>query len=331
MKADKIHFIKKMILFCILLTISFALLNWIYCATILPKSSLEKTNTQFKNSLENIDIIFMGASHTKTAINPLIINKSFNFGANAENYILTYYKFRTILNSYTSNIQTVVLPLDLHVFSPYLTTRFENDWYWRKYIDFKELANFTNESIFKKEIKSIFPLLDSGSDLIELLMRRKTSKIVKGHILSLERFSNAQNRTQLAANTAKRHLEYSQIIKQDAFLYFKKIIELANRREVTVILIKYPVTKEYFIASKKYIADTEEFYKKIVNKIYKYNNVYILDYQKLFFDKNDLFKDDNHLNKWGAEILSKQVAKDLEKIKLNIMLNNQISDFINQK
>ena|GEM_PF-2202994 len=331
MKQDKIKFIRQGIIFCILFILVFYLLNAAYSTAILSNTIMERIDLQFKENIKDTPVLFMGASHTANAINPSLIQNSFNLANGGTNYIQIYYKLKKVLNSTESPIKIIVLPIDPNSFSPYFAKRFNNEWYWKKYIDFKKISeNSTNISSFKKIVKSYFPLFDSGENLISFIFIKKKAELIKGYAPQTGNFSSHPAKSKDASQRIKKHLAYSENVNQNAFKHFKKILELSKKKKIYVILVKYPLTEEFVIEAKKYL-DFEEFYKSISAETEKFNNCYILDYQKFFLNKYDLFKNSDHLNKWGAEILSKQVAKDLEKIKLNIILNNQISDFIKQK
>ena len=58
------------------------------------------------------------------------------------------------------------------------------------------------------------------------------------------------------------------------------------------------------------------FYDKILDEISNFDNVYILDYQKTFFNNITLFKDPDHLNTIGAERFSKMLNNDLMQLDL---------------
>ena len=90
---------------------------------------------------------------------------------------------------------------------------------------------------------------------------------------------------------------------------------MAQSKNKKIILIKYPVTKEYKAALEAKGINRENFYSNLDKSISKYKNMRILDYQDLF-DDNSLFSDSNHLNKNGAEIFSKKLNEDLRKLNI---------------
>ena len=103
MKEHKIKFAKRMALFLLILIVLILTINMIYSKFILEKITiyrLDKIYNQYINNLteKELDFAFLGDSHTMMASNPQYIPNSFNFGLGAENYIITYYKLRHILN-----------------------------------------------------------------------------------------------------------------------------------------------------------------------------------------------------------------------------------------
>jgi hypothetical protein len=211
------------------------------------------------------------------------------------------------------------LPLDLHSFSSFRASRFGDEWYWKRYVDFNELSQSNkNISALNKIVKGWFPIIGNGEMFLTVLVPNKyKNKIIKGQAIQVKMadFSRVKNREDIAIKRAKIHLENSKVIEGISYFYFKKIIQLAKQKNINIVLIKYPVTEEYFNATKNYISNTDAHYFKIINNIND-ANIPTLDYQKYFFGEPALFKDSDHLNQKGAEILSKKINQDLKELNL---------------
>lgn len=305
---------KKITVFLIIFFLLLLLLNSVYLNFALSHHLLERTDEQFQQYKKNTQIIVMGDSHTKDALNPLFIDNSFNFASQGELSVQTYYKFRTILRDKEFKPKILVLPLDLATFSSFRAGRFRDYWYWKRYIDEKEVPAFKE---YTHPLQRLFPILGQGEKIfMPLILKfiKKERELIKGHLSVKGDFSKAKNKSRVALDVANQHFKNARLIDKDLFLYFKKILDLAQERNIKVALIKFPLTKEYYDKASKYIPDEEAYYGKIKKLTNNYNNVRIFDYQKTFFDNGSLFINSDHLNYWGAEILSKKFNDDLKKV-----------------
>jgi len=316
MKQDKIKFMKKTIVFFLILVLLVLTINLLFRQSILSRTILERTDKQFEEYKKEIKILFIGDSHTKDNINPLMINNSFNFASSGENYMETYYKLKTILKDENLKLEVIILPIDLHSFSSFRTNRFRNEWYWKKYVNYKEVAVFNDDNFFliKRSILSVCPVIGSGTRILMPLLRE--SEIIKGHIKSEGNFSKIENRQEKAQQRVDYLLKNQEVLDKILLLYFKKSLELVKENKLKVVLVKFPITREHHNASNKYVPNKTIFYSKIdkIIKTVNYEPIYILDYQNIYFDKNYLFSNDDHLNPRGIEIFSKKIDQDLKTV-----------------
>jgi hypothetical protein len=95
--------------------------------------------------------------------------------------------------------------------------------------------------------------------------------------------------------------------------YFKEILELCREKQIPVFLVKYPVSLEYFNAAAGYFS-IRDFYKRIDAITENYPNIYLLDYQSIFFNKPQYLADSDHVNKKGAALLSKQIKDAISRL-----------------
>lgn len=287
------------------------IVNIIYYKSELQYTILERTEKQLFDLRNEIQILFLGDSHILLGIDPAQIENSFNYASGGENYIQTYYKLDNLIKKgFIPEI--AILPIDLHSFSSFRSVRFDNEWYWRKFINFYKLAYQERKlSLLNNEINGIFSFKGKGLQLLKPVDFSKLSEIQRGYTPSEANFSKAENRLKVAAERVKSHLEGCDAIDGSLLLYFYKILDLAEEQNIKVVLIKYPLTEEYYSSVKKYIPNEEEYYRSALSQINNYNNIYIFDYQLLYSNRPELFKDSDHLNSAGAAEFSKLLNKSL--------------------
>ena len=284
--------------------------NWLYGALILDQTNLARTDKSFYYYKNDTQILFFGDSHTKNAFNPMFINNSFNFASEGESYLHTYFKLRKILEFEDFKPTIVVLPIDLNSFASYRLKGLQDEWYWKRYIDFNEISGVdTGISPIITRINMYFPFIGNGENFMAYMGGR--SKLFRGYIFGYANFSSLDTKEELASQIANFHFKDSVIVDENLFSYFKEVLDLAEERNISVILVKFPVTGIYYNSTEKYFHDKGAYYEKIRNVTGSHDNVYILDYQKIYFDNMSLFRDPHHLNVMGAEALSKRFIIDL--------------------
>jgi hypothetical protein len=101
------------------------------------------------------------------------------------------------------------------------------------------------------------------------------------------------------------------IIDDNLVLYYKKVISLCKERDIDLILMKYPLHRNYLIQSRKFIPDVEEHYDKVYEKIGIGEDQKIFDYQTIFPKEDHLFFNSDHMNIDGSILLSRKVRDDI--------------------
>ncbi|MFH0923454.1 MAG: DUF1574 family protein [Candidatus Falkowbacteria bacterium] len=304
-------FIIKSVIFLAIFIILITAVNYAYYKMELQYTILERTEKQLLGMKDEIKILFLGDSHILLGVDPAQIKNSFNYASGGENYVQTYYKLESLIKEGFMP-EIIVLPIDLHSFSSFRTDRFDNEWYWRKFINFYKLAYQERKlSLLNNEINGIFSFKGKGLQLLKPADLSKLSEIQRGYTPSNSDFSKNRDRRKAAADRVASHLEKCEVIDSVLLDYFYKILDLAKEKNIKVALVKYPLTEEYYEETKKYIPDAEEYYNSALHKINSYGSINIFDYQLLYSGKPELFKDSDHLNSAGAAEFSKLLKKSL--------------------
>jgi len=85
--------------------------------------------------------------------------------------------------------------------------------------------------------------------------------------------------------------------------YLIKIIVLCNSKNITLIGIKFPITKEYWE-----IMGHQDFG---IDKFWHEQGLEIIYLHGLFFDKDQYFEDQDHLNIKGGKLFCEEIHKYL--------------------
>lgn len=272
-------------------------------------------------SFENkeIDFAFFGSSHASKSIHPAYIPGSYNFALNHGTYVETYFKLKKVVEEDNLKINHIVLEMDLHAFSEKYNEpkeMFRNLEVSQEYAALREIAEIREESWPSVFIQRYFPILGNAPDLIEYVKDKPTfTPTYFGGEISEGDFSQAENKTFIAYQRYKLHFDKDPAkVSSISILYLIKTLQYAKEHNITVIFIKYPITKEFDEITQKNVP-AEKYYSTVFSYINKMvgEDYAVLDYHDLFFDRSELFYDSNHLNYIGAEVFSKKVADDLTK------------------
>ncbi|MGL4867400.1 MAG: hypothetical protein ACRC34_03875 [Cetobacterium sp.] len=273
-------------------------------------------NNRFLRVPKNLKIINLGSSHGQYGfVYPKDV-AGYNLGVSSQ----PFFYDEAILRKYKFNLKSggiVLLPIS--IFSFYMGNEISE--YSERYYSFLDYSDIYNGNKTQQKLKNNFPLLYNGKSLIGVAKYFK-SNIFKGNFNSLE-FPHPKNLTLEekiveADTTTARHLglndkKFNQSF-EIAIIQLKNIINMCKKNNLTPILVTTPQTYLYNerIGKNNY---EERIYSKIrkINELFE-NKLIYLDYShdERFENNLDLFADDDHLNKKGAEIFTKIVLEDLK-------------------
>ncbi len=341
MKQHKIIFVKKGILFVIIITGLISVLNLAYLKLIEPKKIIERKEAIYEKFLKDlnnpeIDFAFFGDSHTESGLNPLYIDgHSFNFALGGESYIETYYKLKKIIEKDKVKIKNIILEVDLHTFSEKCHPKdilFGQLYFYSQIVDLKKIAQLKDESLIPLFFRKNILVLGKGKEFVKNILRPdEVTPIYLGWTNNHTRTKNyyLNNKYQIAQKIYRVHFSENPIkIEKQTFNYFFNILELAKENNINVIFIKYPISKEYDLEIRKHNLNKKKYYDKIFSEVNEVlNNYAILDYYDIFFNNPEYFYDAEHLTIEGSEVFSRGVNEDFKNInEYTYIGNKKLSD-----
>jgi len=314
----KIRVILKIIAFVLVLLLLDILSNFIYKRFIMADTPEMKTQIQFEQSDYKIKTLILGDSHLQHGIDTRILKHSFNYSVAAETYILTYYKLKYILDNNLKKFDTVILNIDPHSFTSGRSNRlpFPYNYYYVKFVDYLELGKRKNRMMpyLYEYIKGeFFSFVGSRTDIDNKLKGKgKRFPMIKGFVISKQDFSK-MDRQKIAKRRARSHFFKQKSFDRDMIFYFERILNLCEESKIKVLLIKMPLSQEYYSQVQKNMG-IDKFYLQI-DKVIKKKSIALMDAQKDFLYEPDLFGDCDHLNARGAKILTERVSEFLKRFK----------------
>lgn len=296
---------------------------------LVPNDVINKKEQMIVSGNNDVKIISFGDSHVMYGMN---INNSdyFNLAIDSEPVPIWYFKLKWLLKNF-STIDTILLPLDYHIFSSYRTkdvgyltkqyAKYINEevdnslGYYPKPNDARKIKFYSLQVNYSSIVHRTF--LDYIFGRLNKPNLLQNGTLVKnGRFLDLtssERKKKAEKRTSA--------LYKDRLINEGMVEYYDKIIKLAEENKIKVVLIRYPLSNEYlsFITF-----DLENKFDSLIKNIkLKHNNIMILDYRNVFEKNQEMFNDSDHLNINGATRLGILFLKEFNKYKINFKkINN---------
>lgn len=276
----------------------------------IPNDYLYKREYLDKYS-NNIEILFLGSSHTFNGINPdFITGNAFNASHISQTIDYDY----EILKKYENNwklLKYIVLPIDYYTLFQRLSNGIE---YWRVknyviYYDMNKEHRFTdNYEIFT--LNSVNRLISIYSYYFKNQSRISCSKL--GYKNS-DRIRNANYLEITGVTAAKRHNISDEKSFEQNIIVLENLIEFAEKYEIKILFYTSPAYHAYVSNLNK---NQLEITKKTINDIVEGNShcFYYNFLEDSSFYVSD-FHDADHLNSFGAKKLSLKLNEILDNLK----------------
>jgi hypothetical protein len=278
-----------------------------YLLRYIPNDYKIKRQYLDKNS-SKIEVLFLGNSHAYYGINPKYIDFiSFNAAYVSQSLDYDYEIIKKYENSW-DNLRFIVIPIDYSTLFTNLSFSVES---WR----------IKNYEIYFGLSKSIIPL--NKFEVLSVKTRHNLSRLKSYFInhnmpkittspLGYGNINYTKKDLEITGNmAAKRHTKSDFSLLQYNKDIFLEIIKLAEKRNIYILLYTSPSYKSY--VSKLNEKQLEVQMNTIHEFLQSYENISYYDFMNdTAFGENE-FRDADHLNHIGAQLLS---------IKINSILND---------
>ena len=257
---------------------------------------------------EDIQIIICGDSHTKTALNDSIIPHSLNIAHSSEHYLYTYNVLKVLLKN-NPQITTVILGFSYHNISSFYDDNiFEQDKTQYMYPRYFTVLDLNTISLLMHHNFDGF--LTDIKDIYHGVYRHINAKELDDFsFIGWFYQSHRNNKNDSTVNRALQEHYYRKdhsMLGLSAFqlVYLDRIVELCQKKDVRLLLVNCPVSREYRIrVPQKFVDGYDEFARK---------------YDRLVFDYHEFpvpercYGDGDHLNISGSEIFSVHLLDEMK-------------------
>ena len=273
---------------------------------------------QFEAYSDTLKYLMMGNSHNR--VNPAILKNAFCYIMPKEEYLQTYYKLKYILEKTNKRPENIFLSIDPVNFSPRAESELSFDGYWRKYLNYFELAREFHEPVYLMNwFTGNFCSYLGNYKYVFMSMQffnADLHKIKNGYIpaRNYRNFAKEPDREALGFEIATAYLSsYSKKSTLGETKYYLKILALCQQYKIHLILLRMPMTDEYLKYARK-IVDLNKLDREIIDVTHKHCYDYqVFDFRNEFHGKPEYFFNADHVNPTGVSIISMKIKQELEK------------------
>lgn len=291
-------FLKNIITFIAgLLLINFLMYFFLFKPAIFDKYIFNK------NSIKEYNLFLLSDSHGAYIAEIPSENRIFNFSNTAENYLDMYLKIN-YLTSFLTEKDTILLAIDNHNLSSYRSgfgRINENILYVDDFSGIEPAAIESN--FYFKPITKFIPLLDPtyNRSILKYLYHQFTES------KNVTSYSRLSSKGKEAASKKRYNLQFdNKSVSTQQTDYLEKIIELCEKKKITLIGLKFPISLDYWK-----IMGENDFG---IKELWLSHNLKIIDLHDMFFANDEYFYDQDHLNVKGGKLFCKEIQKKLKDI-----------------
>ena len=245
---------------------------------------------------ENINTLFIGDSHVECAVNDELLTTAINYAESGDNYFYTFIKLRKLIEN-NPEVKTVFLS-----YSYFNILEYQNKWYYDdKYINFKVskyLMEMSNEELIKsftlnpKEFIASIPTYIKHNAL-RIVKNKKLPDLEWGGYKSLQ-------------NIRRKDMEFTFVDNGNysalQIHYLSEIYNYCSENNIKLNLIATPIFKW----EKQVSLEAKNKYYSLSKQ--NFINARLLDYTDVVMP-DTMFADNEHLNKYGAELFTLETLK----------------------
>ena len=292
------QFFKKIGIFSLLV----ALVN-VFIYFLFTKEMVYESYIYNEKSSSECSVFLLGDSHGEALKNLPNEYGIFNFCYVGDNYQDMYYKLN-YLTSIVKEEDVVLISVNNHTLSTYrdVSNNTKRNLF---YLD--DPNNIHDEkfedTFFKNKLSKRIPFLEPSYGTF--YFNNIKNKLKTSYFQGIGSFSNLiENEKGIAIQNRFEQQFKGQVQSSKGRFFLEKIIELCNDKNIRLIGLKYPVSARYYNKIKNHDMGAQQ--------IVENSKLQVINFQNLIEISDDLFKDQDHLNKKGASIMLKKLDSILK-------------------
>jgi hypothetical protein len=307
------HTVLRTALLFSLIVAGLLLFNYLFIEYVVPDITVYESYDQWMRYSNETSVLIMGDSHAANDLDPKrFCEHSFNYAIGGEVPGQTLLRLDAALKQ-TDTIQYIILPFEPQMFSDYRHDPYGTQTgFWLRFLGYGELMNRSGKRFLSVLAADKFPVMGHGKMFLErVIYRNRSSPMEKGWQTMRDDYAN--NPDKIAAAVGRYHSQVGNTTRFDAanFADYQRIIALANSNNVKVILVRYPLTREF----REFLENDTALGERMDSLLSQVNNtgnvIAVLDY-RAWDDDPHRYSDMDHLNEMGSSRFSSELAERLD-------------------
>jgi hypothetical protein len=281
---------------------------WALFAWVTTHHDVRKMDAKWLAGPVAAEVLVAGDSHARFAVEAPLLGRAVNLAVPGEHYLKTMYRVPWLLDHGTREVGAVLLPFDSTSFSSFKSDSYEPEAVWGQYVDWRELAVRRRAPLLYggKLLKAVaFPYVGEGDSVFQFLTRSR-------HFRDPEAIGGwMPPDLEDGQEAAARHFAGAEPWDPDQAWGLTRLVEALRARGVHVVLVRYPLTAAYVAAARAYGADDGTRRDALFAQLSADGGVEQLDFERVFFGRDELFSDGDHLNAEGKRAFTALLAREL--------------------
>ena len=313
-KKDFLHFVKISSIFFLPVIIAYIALE--YSVLQIP-TSYKITGEYLDNNAEDIEVIFLGSSQIKNSINTKFIEKkSINLSSTSQHHN-TDFRILKQTRERLKNAKTVILEVSYgHFELPHNTKYF---WKNNLFLKYYNVNTFSRKTYFKDRLIYISRPGYFSSQLVKYYIKKDSLSFninefgfdennFKGKFMK----HNYDDDKILGTNVKIERRAYLNLFEYNVN-YFYSMLDYCKKEGFNIIISSPPTYKSYNDLRNPNILRRRDSILNVVSNKYEGINFLNSEEDPEFTAKS--YRNENHLNPFGAELYSKKMNEFLNNLK----------------
>lgn len=280
----------------------------------------ERTQEQLDAVRGTVRTLILGDSHAKWGVAAAGLEDAFNLALEGQTAAESYYLLESELEAASEPLRAVVLSADAQTFSDWQKGVFAQRHWYAPRVDYLEIGRRRGEPLryavngwlgryapYVGQREGILRYLETGS-APQLTMHRQLA-MERGSFLYPGSWTDVPEptREELARQRADLHFP-SPGFDDVSGSYFRETLALASAAGLRVVVVRYPLSREYLEASRPFV-ETARVDARLAEILAEHREVLLLDARRDYADRPQLFIDPDHLNGRGARRFTRRVRR----------------------
>jgi len=286
-------------------------------ATVARDHRAVELDQVFLGSAEPLTILVAGASHARNGVAAEQLG-GLSVAVAGEHALKTRYRLPWLLHRSPRSVGAVVLELDAATFSSWKTDSFDPEVVWGRYVPFLHLGWQRGEPLDyagKWGAAHLAPYVGQGD---AFAFWRAGLRAFQDED-DLDRFKGQPPAwmRKTGEEAAALHLEGQEVLDPAQVWALRGLIDDLKARQVRVVLVSFPVTQGYHDTAVAHGADLDTV-RGAVSDLFEPGVVDYLDFEGLYFGRDDAFYDGDHLSGMGRAHFSRVLFDELVSMGIDV-------------